>query len=382
MTPPRRFRLTFALLGLILIVVATWLILSRKPTKAATVQAIPVAVAKVDVRDIPLAVAALGAAQAWQSVLINTQITGMLSRVPLSEGTDVPKGALLAEIDCRPFRAVLAQAQGTLARDQALLLEATTDLARFDTLAAQDSIAKQTRDDQAALVKQDQGTVRTDQGAVAAAQVNVNYCRITSPVAGRLGVRLTDPGNIVTAGNTTGIVMLNQITPIAVTFSVPQGDFQRLSDASGAFTRPMATEALSQQTGAVLGSGELSIADNRVDPTTGTVAMKARFPNDSKHLWPGQFVNVRLTLQTLPHVPTIPLAAVNRGPKGPFAYVVGADNKVSVQPITLLTTQDATAVIKTGLRPGQSVVVDGQLSLRPGATVSVRTPQPSRQARR
>lgn len=380
MTPPRRFRLTFALLGLILIVVATWLILSRKPTTAATVQSIPVAVAKVDVRDIPLAVTALGAAQAWQSVLINTQITGMLTRVPLSEGTDVPKGALLAEIDCRPFRAVLAQAQGTLARDQALLLEATTDLARFDTLAAQDSIAKQTRDDQAALVKQDQGTVRTDQGAVAAAQVNVNYCRITAPVAGRLGVRLTDPGNIVMAGNTTGIVMLNQITPIAVTFSVPQGDFQRLSDASGAFTRPMATEALSQQTGAVLGSGQLSIADNRVDPTTGTVAMKARFPNDSKHLWPGQFVNVRLTLQTLPHVPTIPLAAVNRGPKGPFAYVVGADSKVTVQPITLLTTQDGIAVIKTGLRPGQTVVVDGQLSLRPGAAVSVRTPQPSRQA--
>ena len=382
MTPPRRFRLTFALLGLLLIVVAAWVILSRKPTKAATVQAIPVAVAKVDVRDIPVAVTALGAAQAWQSVLINTQITGMLSRVPLSEGTDVPKGALLAEIDCRPFRAVLAQAQGTLARDQALLLQATTDLARYNTLAAQDSIAKQIRDDQAALVKQDQGTVRTDQGAVAAAQVNVNYCRITSPVAGRLGVRLTDPGNIVTAGNTTGIVMLNQITPIAVTFSVPQGDFQRLSDASGAFTRPMATEALSQQTGAVLGSGELSIADNRVDPTTGTVAMKARFPNESKHLWPGQFVNVRLTLQTLPQVPTIPLAAVNRGPRGPFAYVVGADNKVSVQPITLLTTQDATAVIKTGLRPGQSVVVDGQLSLRPGAAVSVRTLQPSRQAGR
>ncbi len=208
----------------------------------------------------------------------------------------------------------------------------------------------------------------------------MNYCRITAPVAGRLGVRLTDPGNIVMAGNTTGIVMLNQITPIAVTFSVPQGDFQRLSDASGAFTRPMATEALSQQTGAVLGSGQLSIADNRVDPTTGTVAMKARFPNDSKHLWPGQFVNVRLTLQTLPHVPTIPLAAVNRGPKGPFAYVVGADNKVTVQPIALLTTQDGIAVIKTGLRPGQTVVVDGQLSLRPGAAVSVRTPQPSRQA--
>ncbi len=382
MTPPRRFRLTLALLGLILIVAAAWLILSRKPVKAATVQAIPVAVAKVDVRDVPLAVTALGAAQAWQSVLINTQITGLLSRVPLSEGTDVPKGALLAEIDCRPFRAVLAQAQGTLARDQALLLEATTDLTRFDTLAAQDSIAKQVRDDQAALVKQDQGTVRTDQGAVAAAQVNVNYCRITSPVAGRLGVRLTDPGNIVTAGNTTGIVMLNQITPIAVTFSVPQGDFQRLSDASGAFTRPMATEALSQQTGAVLGSGELSIADNHVDPATGTVAMKARFPNDSKRLWPGQFVNVRLTLQTLPHVATIPAAAVNRGPKGLFAYVVGTDNKVTVQPITVLMTQDTTAVIKSGLHPGQSVVIDGQMSLRPGAAVSVRTPQPIRQVGR
>ena len=215
-------------------------------------------------------------------------------------------------------------------------------------------------------MKQDEGIVLLDQGVVATAQVNVNWCRITSPIDGRVGVRLVDPGNYVTTGATNsttsgltgsttspvGIVIVNQIEPIAVTFSVPQGDYQRLSEVSDGFRKPLATQALSQDTGASLGTGQLSIADNRVDPTTGTVKMKARFDNTGDLLLPGQFVNVQLTLQTLSNAITIPAAAVNVGPNGAFVYVVGADQTVSMQPIKVGPTEGTTAVI-TDRSPGR-----------------------------
>jgi multidrug efflux system membrane fusion protein len=363
------------ILGALLVLLILWAIFGQhKAAKPAKIPTVPVTVAKATVRDVPLTITALGAAQAWQAVTIRTQVNGKLVKVAFHEGSYVAKGALLAEIDPAPYRAVLLQAQGALKRDQALLAAARVDLKRYQTLVAQDSIAKQQVDTQAALVKQDEGTVLIDQGTVAAAQVNVNYCKIRSPVAGRVGVRLVDPGNIVSTSDTTGIVTVNQIMPIAVTFTVPQGDFQRLSDVSGNFTRPMATEALSQETGAPLSAGELSIADNHVDQTTGTVALKARFGNADKRLWPGQFVNVSLTLQTLAHATVIPAAAVNQGPKGAFAYVVGADKTVTARPLTVAATQDAIAVIKAGLQPGETVVTDGQMSLKPGSTVAIRQP--------
>jgi len=238
-------------------------------------------------------------------------------------------------------------------------------------LLAENSIARQTVEDQTATVKQDEGTVLADQGAVAAAQVNVNYCRITSPVAGRVGVRLVDPGNIVTTGLSTGIVSVNQVEPIAVLFTVPQGDFQRLAAVSGNFTRPLAVEALSQETGADLGAGELIIADNHVDQTTGTVQMKARFANTGRTLWPGQFVNIRLTLETLRNAITVPAAAVNQGPKGAFVYLVGPGDKAVNQAVNVVATEGSIAVIQGGLTPGQLVVTDGQMSLKPGSTVRI-----------
>jgi len=380
MADRRRPRWGFVLLGVLLIALVVWLVIAtRKPAKAAKAPTVAVAAAKVAARDFPVAVSALGAAQAWQGVLINAQVSGRLTYVA-REGSDVAVGDRLAEIDSAPYVAALTQAQGALRRDQALLEGARVDLARYERLAAQDSIAHQQADDQAALVKQDEGTVKVDQGAVAAAQVNVNYCRIVSPVSGRIGVRLIDPGNIVSPSITTGIISVNQIVPISVTFTVPQGDFQRLSDASNAFSRTLTTEAFSQETGADLGSGELVVADNHVDPSTGTVEMKARFANLSKRLWPGQFVNVRLTLQTLPQAIAIPAAAVNQGPKGAFAYVVGPDNKVQARPIVVLTSQDQTAVIRSGLSIGETVVTDGQMSLKPGATVRIRQAAPAQAA--
>lgn len=378
MAERRRPRWGFVLLGVLLVALVAWLVIaSRKPAKAAKPPTVAVTAAKVTVRDVPVAVTALGAAQAWQGVLINAQVSGRLTYVA-REGSDVAMGDRLAEIDPAPYVAALLQAQGALKRDQALLQGAKVDLARFQKLAAQDSIAVQQADDQAALVKQDEGTVVADQGTVAAAQVNVNYTKIKSPVSGRVGVRLIDPGNIVSPSVTTGIISVNQIVPIAVTFTVPQGDFQRLSDASNAFSRPLTTEAFSQESGADLGSGELIVADNHVDASTGTVELKARFPNLAKHLWPGQFVNVRLTLQTLPRAITIPASAVNQGPKGTFAYVVGPGQKAQARPIAVLTTQDQIAVIKSGLSAGETVVTDGQMSLKPGLTVRPR-PAPATQ---
>ena len=294
--------------------------------------------------------------------------------MPVKEGAQVKKGQLLAEIDPAPYRAALLQAQGAERRDEAALEQARIDLQRYQTLLSQNSIAKQQVDTQAALVKQLEGTVMLDKGQVAAAQVNVNYCRIVSPVDGRVGVRLVDAGNIVSTQDTGGIIIVNQVTPIAVTFTVPQGDFQRLANLSAGFSKPLTTQALSQETGAPLGAGELNVADNRVDANTGTVQMKAKFPNTDSKLWPGQFVNVRMTLQTLQHAVTVPATAVNQGPNGPFVFVVeGANDTARMQPVKVTTTQDFTAVIQEGIKPGDTVVTDGQLSLRPGSKVRMRS---------
>jgi multidrug efflux system membrane fusion protein len=312
--------------------------------------------------------------------------------VNFKEGTDVKKGQLLAQIDPAPYLAALTQAQGTLKRDQALLANARLDLERYEALDAANAISKQMLDTQRALVQQDEGAVKTDEGVVAAADVNVRWCSIISPIDGRVGVRLVDPGNLVSANGSvsntpataapthvssssgnggSGIVTINQIEPIAVTFTVPEGDFQQLQDLSHGFRQALVTKAFSQESGALLDTGQLSIADNHIDPATGTIELKARFPNTERHLWPGQFINVQLMLETLHQVTTIPAAAVNRGPNGSFVFVVGANNKVFVQPIIVGSTQGDTVVIKSGVKPGDVVVTDGQMILKAGSLVRI-----------
>lgn len=390
-TPHRRLRWVLAALGAVAVALFAWVFFHKKPVEKLKPQPVSVAAAKVLVQDVPVSITALGAAQAWTSDTILAQVSGILLSVDFVEGTNVKAGQLLAQVDPAPYQAALTQAQGALGRDQALLAEARVDLDRYDTLAKENSIAKQTYQDQVYVVKQDEGIVLLDEGVVATAQVNLNWCRITSPIDGRAGVRLVDPGNYVTtsaatsstsgaSGTTTsptGIVIIKQIEPIAVTFSVPQGDYQRLSEVSEGFHKPLATQALSQDTGASLGTGELSIADNKVDPATGTVEMKARFDNAGDLLLPGQFVNVRLTLQTLSQANTIPAAAVNQGPNGSFAYVVGGDLTVSMRPIKVGVTEGGTAVITDGLKPGETVVTDGQMSLTAGSAVKVSLPAPT-----
>ena len=400
----RRFHWAFVVLGLIALGLIAWVLLKPHPKPSAE-HAVPVAVARVTTQDFPISVTALGAAQAWTSDTILAQVSGKLLSVDFVEGGAVRAGQLLAQIDPAPYRAALMQAQGTLARDEALLANARLDLKRYQLLAAQDSIAHQTADTQAALVKQDEGIVLTDKGLVAAARVNLGWTRVVSPISGRAGVRLVDPGNLVSAsgslgsapstaaatnstaapgasGSTnsggSGIVVINQIDPIAVTFTVPQGDFQRLSDLSHGFQIPLVAEALSQETGASLGVGQLRIADNRVDPSTGTIELKARFANSAGRLWPGQFVNIKLTLETLRNATTLPAAAVNQGPNGAFVYVVAPTHKVIMQPVAVAWTQGDTAVIKSGVTPGEVVVTDGQMILKPGSLVRVFQPPPAR----
>ena len=368
MQPPRRFRWGFVALGVVLIGLIAWFVFGQQKPKPHGPLPTPVTVAKVTIQDMPTSITALGAAQAWQGVLINPQVNGRLTYVA-NEGDDVRKGAPLVEIDCGPYKAALTQAQGALHRDSALLAGAKTDLARYQTLVAQNSIARQTAEDEAATVKQDEGTVLADQGTVASAQVNVNWCKISSPIDGRVGVRLVDPGNIVSTTLTTGIISVNQVEPIAVTFTVDQGALQQLASVSDNFRKPLAVEALSQETGADLGSGVLQVADNHVDQTTGTVQLKARFPNATRQLWPGQFINIKLTLQTLPNAITVPSQAVNQGPKGAFVYLVGPGNKATPTPVNVTATESGVSVIQGGLHAGQLVVTDGQMALKPGAVV-------------
>jgi multidrug efflux system membrane fusion protein len=372
-TAPKRFRWGFLVVGAVLVGMILWLVYgNKKQTRNNASPTVAVTTTKATLRDFPVVVTALGAAQAWQGVTIRAQVNGRLLNVPVKEGAQVKKGQLLAEIDPAPYQATLMQAQGAQRRDEAALEQAHIDLQRYQTLLTQNSIAKQQVDTQAALVKQLEGTVMLDKGSVAAAQVNVNYTRIVSPVDGRVGVRLVDAGNIVSTQDTGGIIIVNEVSPIAVTFTVPQGDFQRLANLSEGFSKALTTTALSQETGAQLGTGVLVVADNRVDANTGTVQMKAKFPNADSKLWPGQFVNVRMTVQTLQHAVTVPANAVNQGPNGPFVFVVDA-NTARMQPVKVTTTQDFTAVIQEGVKPGDTVVTDGQLSLRPGSKVHQRS---------
>ena len=350
----------------------SWVLLrNAQSSKPAPTPATAIAVAKVERRDVPVSINALAQAQGWQAVVVRAQVNGTLLRVPVREGSDVAKGNLIAEVDPAPFRAALIQAQGALGRDQAQLDVAKLRLARYRELGEEDSIAGLDVETQAALVRQLEGTVMLDQGAVDAAQVNLNYTRILAPVAGRVGVRLVDAGNVVSTTDTAGIVTINQISPIAVTFTLPQGEFQRLAQVSDSFRKSLVTEAYGQESGQLLDTGELVVVDNRVDPSTATVQLKARFGNSEHRLWPGQLLNVRLTLQTIHDVLALPTVAVNQGPRGPFAYVV-KDDTVVVQPLEVDIRQDQITVVRSGVAAGDTVVVEGQGSLRPGSKVAVR----------
>jgi multidrug efflux system membrane fusion protein len=343
------------------------------PGKAAQAPPQPVGAATVDKGDVRIVLNQLGTVTSLDMVTIQTQISGYLTEVAFKEGQTVKKGDFLAQIDPRPYQAALEQAQGTLARDQGLLDQAITNLKRFQTLGRQDSIAQQQVDDQRFLVAQDTGTVQTDQGTVDNAKLNLAYCHIVSPLDGQIGLRQVDQGNYVTANSTTGLVVITQMEPISVVFSVPEDNLPDIVQRvrSGA---KLTVEAYDRANVRLLATGELGTVDNQIDTTTGTVKLRALFSNPDELLYPNQFVNARLLVNTMQDTVRVPVPAVQRGEPGTYVYVINANNTVSVRPVKVGPTDGGFMAVLSGLQAGEKVVTDGTDRLRDGATVTVPPP--------
>jgi multidrug efflux system membrane fusion protein len=321
--------------------------------------------------DIGINLNALGTVTSLATVTIRTQISGYLIKVVFKEGDEVKKGDLLAEIDSRPYEAALAQQRGQLARDEAALKGAQVDLTRYQGLATQNAVPRQQLDTQTALVAQDQGTVEADRAMVKAAEVNLAYTKIVSPLDGRVGLRLVDQGNYVTPGDTNGLVVITQIQPISVLFTVPEDNLQAISkrQQSGA---QLPVTALNRSGAAKLADGTLTTFDSQIDPTTGTIKLRAQFPNEGKTLYPNQFVNIRLLLDTHKDVVTMSTSGIQRGVPGTFVYLIKDDSTVTVRPVKLGVTDGDHVEVLSGLQPGDRIVIDGADKLREAAKVIVR----------
>jgi multidrug efflux system membrane fusion protein len=335
----------------------------------------PVVAAPAAQSDVDIIVNGLGTVTPLRTVTVKSRVDGELVRVLFNEGQLVKEGALLAEIDPRAFQVQLAQAEGQLARDRALLENARLDLERYRTLFKQDSIAKQQVDTQASLVRQYEGALAVDRSQIDNARLQLAYSRISAPISGRIGLRLVDPGNIVRAGDTNGLVVITQLQPVAVLFTVPQdllpAVLKRIQSGD-----QIAVEAWDREQKARLAEGMLASADNQVDPQTGTVKLKAQFANDDGGLFPNQFVNVRMKLDTLKDAIVVPSAAVQRGAQGMFVYVVQPDKTVALRNVKLGPLDGQRQAIAEGLAPGDLVVTDGTDRLRPGAQVDVGSARP------
>jgi multidrug efflux system membrane fusion protein len=344
---------------------------------------VAVAVAQVTPGDIQIRIPALGTVTTLANVTVRTQISGTLQKILFTEGELVHQGAIIAEIDPRPYEAALETVKGNLRRDQALLADARLDLKRYEGLVKEDSIAEQQLDTQRALVEQYVGTVESDQGQVKTAEVNLLYTRIVAPVTGRVGIRQVDQGNYVTPGDTNGIVVINQLQPISVLFSIPEDNVTALMKKvrTGA---TLGTEAYDRANAVKLASGRLLTVDNEIDTTTGTVKLRAQFDNTDGALFPNQFVNIELLLDLLQNQLIMPNAAVRRGaPNGvvtTFVYLVNPDRTVTVRPVTLGVVDGERVAVVAGLAAGDLVVTEGGDRLREGAKVSLPSAAPANDA--
>jgi multidrug efflux system membrane fusion protein len=330
----------------------------------------PVGFAAADKGNIRIILNELGTVTSLDMVTVVTQIAGQLQEIGFKEGQVVKKGDFLAQIDPRPYVAALEQAQGTLAKDQGLLVQAQTNLKRFQTLGRQDSIAQQQVDDQRYLVQQLTGTVQTDQGAVDMAKLNLAYCRIVSPIDGQIGLRLVDLGNYVQVASTTGLLTISQMQPISVVFSVPEDNLPDIVQRvrSGA---TLTVEAYDRANTRLLATGHLDTLDNAIDTTTGTLKLRAIFDNPDEMLYPNQFVNARLLVNTMQDALRVPVPAVQRGEPGTFVYLINANNTVSVRPIKVGPVDGSYQAVLSGLNPGDRVVTDGTDRLKDGAQVTL-----------
>jgi multidrug efflux system membrane fusion protein len=331
---------------------------------------VPVTTYLVAKKDMPIYLDGLGTVSAFKTVTIHSQVDGKLEKVPFKEGDFVKKGALLGQIDARPFVAALHQAEGALARDTAALQDNKLNLDRYVGLRKQNLVAQQQVDDQKSLVGQNQGNIGVDLAQIETAKLNLEYCHITAPLDGVLGVRQVDEGNLIHQADATGLVVLTQIDPIAVFFTLPQDDLHRVTEQMA--QRTLSVEAYSREGDKLLGNGELLVLDNQINQNTATLRLKAVFPNPKRLLWPNQFVKSRLLLTVAKDALVIPATGIQRGPKGTFAYVVSPENTASTVNIEIDTLVGDQAIIAKGLEPGQQVVIEGANQLREGAKVNPR----------
>lgn len=373
-----------AIVALAIIGVAAWLVhrgsetaeTAPSPAKGGfdANRGLPVVAASVRTGDIDVYINALGTITPRSVVTVRSRVDGQLMKLAFREGQFVKAGELLAVIDPRPFEVQLTQAQGQLAKDQALLTNARLDLERYRTLLAQDSISKQQVDTQGSLVRQYEGTVKADEGQVENAKLQLSYARVTAPISGVVGLRQVDPGNIIHATDANGLVVITQLQPITVIFPIPEDNLPqaiaRLKSGS-----PVPVEAWDRSQTTKLATGRLVTIDNQIDTATGTVKLRAEFPNEDSTLFPNQFVNVRMAVETRRNATLVPSAAVLRGSPGTFVYRVKEDKTVTVAPVKVGAVQGETTAIDTGVSPGELVVVDGTDKLREGAKVELVTPE-------
>ncbi|MBV8704922.1 MAG: efflux RND transporter periplasmic adaptor subunit [Acetobacteraceae bacterium] len=376
----RRSRLVVGLLSVLLLAgigAAIWLWPARKGTQTKPDRwanaPVPVLVAAATQRDVPIWLDALGTVQAYSTVTVKPMVDGPLIEVDFKEGQEVRRGDVLARIDPRTYQAAFDQAVAKKAQDEAQLANAKVDLARYQKLVQNNYTTAQQADTQKATVAQLTAQISSDQAAIDNARTLLGYTTITSPIDGRAGIRQVDAGNIVHATDTTGLLVLTQLRPISVLFNLPQQDLSQIATAMRGPSPPLvlAMNETGPDSGAVLDRGQLAVLDNQVDPTTGTIKLKATFPNQNETLWPGGFVRVRLQVATARDAVTVPPSAVQRGPNGDYVYIVKPDHTALRQPVKVAHQDADAAILAGGVQPGQQVVTDGAARLSDGKAVTI-----------
>jgi membrane fusion protein, multidrug efflux system len=375
-----------AIIGLCLLVVVGAVWLARRHAAAANktgpgsgpleLPPVPVVAGTVAQKDMPIYLTGIGSVQAFNTVTVHVRVDGLVEKIAFTEGQDVHAGDLLAQIDSAPFRAALQQVAAKKAQDEAQLANARIDLKRYADMLANEGVTQQQYDTQKALVDTLAATVNADQAAIESAKVLLAYTTVTSPIDGRTGIRLVDQGNIVHASDANGLVVITQLRPISVVFTLPEQTLGAIQKEILGAGPDLAVLAVSQDNTNVLGEGKLAVIDNQIDPTSATIKLKATFPNTDLRLWPGQFVNARLLLAVHPGCAVVPTSVIQRGPEGPFVFVIKDDQPIEVRPVKLAPmmpsqVEQGEVEIEQGLRPGERIVLEGQYKLQRGSRVKM-----------